>query len=310
MTTSKRFQPATDDSPPAPCIECKTSLGNRDDCVQCSACGSWTCIACLMGCTKAVTETKKKDASRVLGCAGVVYTCKKCQESSDPVTADSYAALLKIVTANSQQIASLSEMIANLTIQVAAQKVVGNQRQLQQQQPFDMAQVVLAASQAASETIMEQMELKEKKSNLVCVGWKEDTTLAWDNEQNERDRVIIDRLCDQLRIKKELVVKNFRDGPKHYHGSHDRKDRIMKVVFSDSTARQMFLTGASSLMAGDAEVKNGKFRAFVRPDQTAKQRKVDRDLRIELKARKDAGELDIYIRRGEIMSRRGGGSGN
>ena len=40
---------------------------------------------------------------------------------------------------------------------------------------------------------------------------------------------------------------------------------------------------------------------FISPDLTPKERESNRKLRVELKARKDAGEKDLYIRRGWIV---------
>lgn len=42
---------------------------------------------------------------------------------------------------------------------------------------------------------------------------------------------------------------------------------------------------------------------FITPDLSLQERKVQRDLRSELKRRKDAGESDLIIRRGQIVKK-------
>ena len=50
-------------------------------------------------------------------------------------------------------------------------------------------------------------------------------------------------------------------------------------------------------------------RIMILPDLTIEEREIDRRLREELKLRREKGEKDIYISRGEIRRREGGGGG-
>ena len=74
----------------------------------------------------------------------------------------------------------------------------------------------------------------------------------------------------------------------------DGKPRLLRVTFRDLNMKREVLGKAKLL-------KMGKFsRVYINPDLTANQRKVDFELRTELKARKGKGETNLVIRRGKI----------
>lgn len=98
--------------------------------------------------------------------------------------------------------------------------------------------------------------------------------------------------CTSLRIDPDVVVET------HRHGTVGEKPRIMKITFTDSSARRKFLTGFRDARAGLQHMST----AWVRPDLTFLQRQKDRELRDLLDIEKDKGR-DVIIRNGEIIDR-------
>ncbi len=77
----------------------------------------------------------------------------------------------------------------------------------------------------------------------------------------------------------------------------------MKLVFENGDARHKFLVGANDILKEDLSFSRLKFTPFVRIDLTYKQRQQDALLRKELKDRREAGERNLIIRKGEIVER-------
>lgn len=110
----------------------------------------------------------------------------------------------------------------------------------------------------------------------------------------DADNDVIKSVCAKVGVEGGDVAEVFRDGRAPDFG----RPRIVKVKFKNLHSRRKFLSGfrdARSAVAGTAE-------SWARPDLTFRQRIRDRELRGELKRRRDNGE-EVVIRRGAIISR-------
>lgn len=154
-----------------------------------------------------------------------------------------------------------------------------------------------AASEGVAEQIKEAMEKREKKRNLVLVGYPEKGDGR--SEQNEYDLKAVHKYCDQLQIDPKSVRTTFRDGMKT-----SGRPRIMKICFEEgcSQERFSFLVGAKKRMDTDPELGGLKWKPFVRPDMTFNERQQDKALREQVKELRDQGK-DMIIRNGKIVPR-------
>jgi hypothetical protein len=139
---------------------------------------------------------------------------------------------------------------------------------------------------SAREAAVEAVEMEGKKLNLVVIGLPE-------SADRDGDSNVIGQFCEKLNVDAADIVDTFRDGR-----TTGGKPRIMKVRFKNAQSRRCFLTRFREVR--DA-VPNAQ-RAWIRPDLTYQQRLRDRELRDELHRRRDAGEANIKIRNGEIVS--------
>ena len=76
------------------------------------------------------------------------------------------------------------------------------------------------------------------------------------------------------------------------------KPRLMRISFADKNAKKSVLSHATKLReSSDAVLRN----VYVTPDLTYQQRVANKKLRDELQRRKDAGESNLKISRGQIV---------
>ena len=80
--------------------------------------------------------------------------------------------------------------------------------------------------------------------------------------------------------------------------STSARPRLLLVEFSDISIKRLILRQATKLR------RSSKWSdVYISPDLTPKEHSHNKKLRDELKARKNSGEKDIYIKYGKIISR-------
>ena len=85
-------------------------------------------------------------------------------------------------------------------------------------------------------------------------------------------------------IPQDAVTNIIRLGP-----TSNDKIRPLKVTFQDINVKRDILGKAKLLARGPHK------NIYISPDLTPQQREIDRKLRVELKARRETGEKEIYI---------------
>ena len=83
--------------------------------------------------------------------------------------------------------------------------------------------------------------------------------------------------------------------------SSTSKPRLLLVEFGDVSMKRTILKQATKLRKSST-----RSDVYISPDLTPKERSQNKLLRDELKTRKAAGEKDIYIKYGKIVSRSAG----
>ena len=102
-----------------------------------------------------------------------------------------------------------------------------------------------------------------------------------------------------LNVAKEIGVEKLEIVNVVCLGQHkSENDRSLKVQVSNLNFKRLLLVNAKKLHLSNSEQLR---KVFITPDLSLQERKVQRNLRSELKRRKDAGEFDLIIRRGQIV---------
>jgi hypothetical protein len=146
----------------------------------------------------------------------------------------------------------------------------------------------------------ENAEKIRRKSNLIFFKLPESANEDAGARSRE-DRSAIEKICrEDLDIEPLEVVKALRLG--HFKKNRDDNARPLKVICKSEEECKRVLSRLS-VMRGE---KNPKLeQVFITQDLPYEERQAARKLRVELKTRKNAGEGNLMIRRGQIVERNG-----
>ena len=148
-----------------------------------------------------------------------------------------------------------------------------------------------------SEVQEERGEREKRKDNIILVNVPEST-----GEDNE------DRKKEDIEKTKEIIRKACPDIPTDISvtepvrlGKPEKdKTRLLRVKVDSEETKRKILKNAYSLNTG---IKDPKKRIYINPDYTPSERKQQKDLRDELRKRREGGETDIIIRNSRIVKK-------
>ena len=140
--------------------------------------------------------------------------------------------------------------------------------------------------QSPIDVIDEYMERERRKNNLIIHNFPESTTIS-ENPPNDI-QVFTELVKTEFNISEIKVTKAVR-----LKQTKPNKPRLLLVTLETCLLRETFCSKPLSTSWSDV---------FISPDLTPKECVFNRKLREELKAHKEAGEKDLYIRRGRIVT--------
>jgi len=157
----------------------------------------------------------------------------------------------------------------------------------------EQAQISSHAPPNPAEVVDEYLNRERRKLNLVIYGIPE-TTATSAPERQQADLNSFNELVDsEFKINNFEISKCVRLGkPKN------DKPRPLLVTIPDNTIRRQILRNAKNLRNS-----NTHKRVFISPDLTPQEREANKQLRQELKRRKDAGDTNLIIKNGKIVSK-------
>ena len=149
----------------------------------------------------------------------------------------------------------------------------------------------------------EQTRIENRKNNLIVYGLPENE--AVEAEQMLKDfKTVRDLYLDRVEIKEIDIVDIKRLGK-----TKEKGFRPLRIVFKDTELRNSVLRNNKylKLEGEDYELCSCKFpskhiHVYLTDDKTKKQQEADKNLREELKERRNEGEENIIIRNGKIVS--------
>jgi hypothetical protein len=145
------------------------------------------------------------------------------------------------------------------------------------------------------EEIIKEVEQRyTKRLNLIISGVPEQVSGAVE-ERKRKEEEFVHGVCQHIGVEFKNISDSVRLGRQTL--THVNKPRLLRITCSSVEAKFEMLKKAISLRRSD-EYKG----IYINPDLTAKQQQEARDLRTELKVRRENGE-DVIIRRGKIVNR-------
>lgn len=147
--------------------------------------------------------------------------------------------------------------------------------------------------------ISEFDKIQEIKLNLVCSGIAESNQTGPEADVEDRT-AFINLIQDEFNIVPD-VEKVERCGKKKPPTEGQVPEpRLLKIFMKDQRTRKLILSKAVSLRNSDSE--HVKTKVFIRPDQTLKQQEQSKNLRLELKLKRDRNPGKTYkIYRGAVI---------
>lgn len=141
------------------------------------------------------------------------------------------------------------------------------------------------------EVLNDLRETEQRKDNVMIFGLKESNASS-SSECIDHDMAHITRLSSELGVSHLQIGGCFR------LGRRSSRPRPIKVICQSSRQRTDLLRSAYNIPKLDSDL--GFRRIFIKPDLSPKEQEADRQLRRELKRRREGGER-VVIRNGRIV---------
>lgn len=303
----------------AKCTKCDSMIAEDTRALNCEKCGlAWKCSDCI-GIRSSTYDDLTSDSGNELH-----WFCEPCYTAiRNPLCDDKVTQVLQKLT---QQ---MSRMEDKLDAKVDAAKVDSLEVMVRglearmndgydgvikslEKSRFDVAAVLeqskldVSAVQGCVEGVlrdqsreekMEEEEKEKRKTNVIIHGLQEPSASLSDDPR-EVDSALIQELMHKVSCDDVSVTHMTRLGSPP---DPDAKPRPVKLELPSVESRNRVLRNAKNLKSsGDSPWG----RVFVHQDLTPREREARRTLVQELKARKEAGETNLIIANGKIVTRR------
>ena len=279
------------------CADCSKEVLESHSAISCDGCGLWHHTVC----------EKVPDEVYAFLCAhkdpSIHWMCRKCSMSFQQL----FSSVMSIDEAQKKLEQKFDAMISKLetankvpdAMQEDAQKRFEDK--LTQQLSHIEGKLdgkVLSREEKEEEEKEEEDDKDRRKCNVIIHGLKEPTASEAEDRRQE-DCILAEELLHKLSCDDVSVSHIVRLGAPPT-GS-DYRMRPVKLEFASVDARNKVLRNSKNLRR---EVDPAWKRVFLHPDLTPREREHRKELVKELQERKSAGESNLIIVSGKIVTRR------
>ena len=226
------------------------------------------------------------------GKESIVWLCGDCLDKSGKERSK-LISLEDTIASQSEKIDSLMELI--LTMKQDILKEV-DAKLLAHGKPTNKPEEEM--DKAIDERLEEKREQEKRVNNVIMVNVPEIGEGIADAQAKDKEQVIT-LLCKANPIQVEDVQDFVR------LGKRGQNPRIIKVAFKDKETKHKVITSQKKLNVGVSETRKV---IYINQDYTPNQRKLEAQLRDEIKQRRVNGEQDLVIRDLRIIKRHSGSS--
>jgi len=292
------------------CDKCSRSV---EQIIQCESCDKWYCGPC---------ENIPLRAMELIGDYNQIHWfCQSCEVKVEQLGVQQLLVPNVVATQSSENISSNANVISSI-ISDALNKVVSqftdalketkafiktsieeivdaptsmmDSTQQSEDQPASTSKP--SKGQDVIAAVDEYVERERRKSNLIFHNLPEP-----ENTETPDQKSLKDTQCVRDLVNKEFNLPNIPIKRVARLGApkpSQPRPRLLLVELEDISIKRSILKQAVKLR-NSSKWSN----VYVSPDLTPKERKQNQLLRDELKSRRNAGEKDLYIKRGKIVSR-------
>ena len=250
------------------CVKCDEPVVKNDEVIECFGCKEW----CHRACTELTDEQYRCCRD---GGASIQWLCEGCKDMKNPVS----------------EIKSRMEVQLD-KILTALESVTERLEKLERIQSADIIEkkIEVVVEQKVAEYMDEMREKEKRKLNIIVANLSEsekDTAEGRKEEDLERVRTMVGRIAD---VPADHLLEPVRLGKLTI--GRNARPRLLKLEVRTEESKREIMKNVYNL---NKTVANAKDRIYINNDSTPKEREQMKQLKQELKMKKDAGENDWVI---------------
>lgn len=269
---SKSKQSESSALTPFICIKCDDGIMEDDTVIECRGCRKWAHEKC-----SGLTPSEFKVLAK--GGKACQWFCEQCREDDSEVSSNIECTLSSIQSLLHTLVKRLDKFETNCSEESLDKKIEA------------------AVEKKMSERFEEKEEKEKRKLNIVISNIPESKCVSLE-ERKKEDLESVKKLVAEIapgaedHIEAPLRLGSFKIG-------QNVRPRLLKVCSKSEPAKDEIMRNAHKLSRG---VKDHSKKVWINHDLTEKERAAAKSLRDELHSRRNAGEENIAIRRGRIVT--------
>lgn len=292
---------------------CKRVMENQEG-ISCDCCSYWFHTKCM---------TISKPELEMLGRDNIMWLCKKCEKESRNLQEENRKMretnkeLIEENNALKSRLNTIENEIKEIKLGLYKQNEGENSNMKEyidiMRRDFREEMVTLIAEMKRMfqqnieenvqdkikkeifESIQEENDKSKRENNLILHNVDESEKELGKSRENDDTQRCNEIFKDGTQEKDYEIEKVIRLGKRNNNG----KPRPILVKFTNKNDKYKILTKTKNLKNAPENMK----KVIITPDLTLNERKLDKELRLKLKEKRENGENDWYIFRGELKRR-------
>ena len=259
------------------CFECCDPFEDEDESLQCDGCTVHIHRVCA-----GVDPNDYEILSR--GNPNIVFNCTHCLKKKG----DENKRVESLESKFSSMLDAITDLKANLITQL--DKTIDDK--LNERLKGVEENVAMQVRQEVSE----MTERERRRLNVIIQNVPESTK----EEKEEKQKDDAARVLEMFKNVEDVKQEEISD-PVRLPSKSDDRPRVIKVSFKSETTKQKILRNYFQTL--NKKGTNPKECIYINNDLTPIQRKEEKTLRDDLKRRREAGEANLVIRNGKIITK-------
>lgn len=269
--------------------ECENCKIESDTLVQCEKCKLWLCCDCQCISPNMLKAIKQFDSLH--------WFCKSCEPNIQEVLQPK-STHPEIIQKNVEcRLQTMESQLAKLTSNISALTSSWEERKASFQSETNASSFITSTAspnQMALRIVDEYKDHESRKMNLIFHKVPE-SEQADPVAKHDHDKKFVFSVAKELGIEGLEVINSARIGRTNESG-----ERLLKVKVNNLYIKKQILSKAKTLR----QVKDDKIsKVYITPDLSYQERLHQKSLRSELHRRRNAGETNLIIRKGQIVTR-------
>ena len=259
------------------CLKCHDKVLDNDKAVLCQSCEGWIHQNCANISAQEYRMMKRSSSN-------LMWFCNDCHLK----VSASGSVKNSCVGGNESSVVAMQSLISELVKKIDA--LTSHVMMLEKNKVEDLDSLV---EEKVKKYMDESKDQAERERNVILHNVPE-------SESDEvKDRIAHDfeqtkSILQHLDVPDAVII----DKPVRLGKRGSDKPRLMRVSFADKNVKKSVVSHAAKLRESSS---NAFRKVYVTPDLTYQQRQANRKLREELQRRRESGESNLKISRGQIV---------